>query len=146
MLIAKIKDNTVLEIGNYKTMFLSNVFPDSGPTPEWMEEHSCMHVNMFKPYNNLTEKLESCSPYIEGEWVYTVQVSPLTEEEITSHKASAKDSLRVQRNRLLSETDWRFRSDLNPSAEWVTYCQALRDFPATIEDARLPYTFPSIPQ
>jgi hypothetical protein len=38
--------------------------------------------------------------------------------------------LRQQRNRLLAETDWRFRSDLTPSQEWIDYCQALRDLPA----------------
>lgn len=34
---------------------------------------------------------------------------------------------RAERNRLLSATDWRFRSDLTPSQAWVDYCQALRD-------------------
>jgi len=38
--------------------------------------------------------------------------------------------LREQRNRLLAQTDWRFRSDLTPSQAWVDYCQALRDLPA----------------
>jgi hypothetical protein len=28
-----------------------------------------------------------------------------------------------------TETDWRFRSDLSPSQEWIDYCQALRDIP-----------------
>ena len=35
--------------------------------------------------------------------------------------------VRRQRNILLQETDWRFRSDLNPSQEWKDYCQSLRD-------------------
>ena len=39
--------------------------------------------------------------------------------------------LRLERNRLLQETDWRFRSDLTPSQEWIDYCQALRDLPST---------------
>jgi hypothetical protein len=38
--------------------------------------------------------------------------------------------LRIQRNQLLSQTDWRFRSDLTPSQAWIDYCQALRDLPA----------------
>ena len=41
--------------------------------------------------------------------------------------------LRIQRNRLLQETDWRFRSDLTPSQEWIDYCQALRDLSANSE-------------
>jgi hypothetical protein len=38
--------------------------------------------------------------------------------------------VRAERNRLLSATDWRFRSDLTPSQAWVDYCQALRDITA----------------
>ena len=39
--------------------------------------------------------------------------------------------LRVERDRLISLTDWRFRSDLSPSQAWIDYSQALRDLPAT---------------
>ena len=38
--------------------------------------------------------------------------------------------LRVERDRLIAKTDWRFRSDLTPSQAWIDYCQALRDLPA----------------
>jgi len=37
--------------------------------------------------------------------------------------------LRVERDRLIALTDWRFRSDLTPSQAWIDYCQALRDLP-----------------
>ena len=43
--------------------------------------------------------------------------------------------LRQQRNQLLQQTDWRFRSDLTPSQAWIDYCQALRDLPATATPA-----------
>ena len=43
--------------------------------------------------------------------------------------------LREQRNQLLAQTDWRFRSDLTPSQSWIDYCQALRDLPATTNPA-----------
>ena len=39
--------------------------------------------------------------------------------------------LREERNKKLQETDWRFRSDLTPSQEWIDYSQALRDLPST---------------
>jgi hypothetical protein len=39
------------------------------------------------------------------------------------------DIVRTQRNKLLAETDWRFRSDMTPSQGWIDYCQALRDLP-----------------
>ena len=38
--------------------------------------------------------------------------------------------LKEERNRLLAETDWRFRIDLEPSQAWYEYCQELRDLPA----------------
>lgn len=38
--------------------------------------------------------------------------------------------VREERNRRIALTDWRFRSDLSPSQEWIDYSQALRDFPA----------------
>ena len=45
--------------------------------------------------------------------------------------AEPMNRLRYERNRRLQETDWRFRSDLTPSQEWIDYCQALRDLPST---------------
>jgi len=38
--------------------------------------------------------------------------------------------LRVERDRRIALTDWRFRSDLTPSQAWIDYCQELRDLPA----------------
>ena len=43
--------------------------------------------------------------------------------------------LRVERDRRIALTDWRFRSDLTPSQAWINYCQALRDLPATATPA-----------
>jgi hypothetical protein len=53
--------------------------------------------------------------------VFTVEVIP--DEE----KAG---QVRAARNDLLAATDWRFRSDMNPSQAWIDYCQALRDVTA----------------
>ena len=59
-----------------------------------------------------------------------------TEEEIQAkivelEVAEPMRLLREERNRLLQETDWRFRSDLTPGQEWIDYSQALRDLPST---------------
>jgi len=37
--------------------------------------------------------------------------------------------VRAARDAKLSETDWRFRSDMTPSQTWKDYCQALRNVP-----------------
>jgi len=44
--------------------------------------------------------------------------------------AEQAKSVRASRDIKLSETDWRFRSDMTPSQEWKDYCQALRDVPS----------------
>jgi len=53
--------------------------------------------------------------------VFTVEAIP--DEEVAGQ-------VRAERNKRLAETDWRFRSDMNPSQEWKDYCQALRDVPS----------------
>ena len=62
-------------------------------------------------------------------------------EQEAAYKAS-KDaeqakSVRTSRNDKLTETDWRFRSDMTPSQAWKDYCQALRDITA---QAGFPWT------
>ena len=63
-----------------------------------------------------------------------------TEEQIQAKIAELEAAepmrlLRVERDRLIALTDWRFRSDLTPSQAWIDYCQALRDLPATATPA-----------
>jgi hypothetical protein len=72
----------------------------------------------------------------------TVQgVTTTAAEHEVAYKAT-KDaeqakSVRATRATKLSETDWRFRSDMTPSQEWKDYCQALRDVPT---QAGFPWT------
>jgi hypothetical protein len=85
---------------------------------------------------------------IDGQWftkyslgpIFTDRVATETEPAMTAaeqesvYKAT-KDtdqakSVRTQRDDKLKATDWRFRSDMNPSQAWIDYCQALRDLPS----------------
>lgn len=66
-------------------------------------------------------------------WKDTHQTAP-TEEEIQAKIAELEAAepmrqLRIQRNQLLQQTDWRMVSDYPGSnqTEWQTYRQALRD-------------------
>lgn len=73
---------------------------------------------------------------------------PISEQELINKYNEVKRELIQwkemidERNRLLAETDWRFRSDQNPSQTWISYCQALRDitdnFDPFIEDVIWP--------
>ena len=72
----------------------------------------------------------------DGSFVYHDGQTPPTEEEIQTKlsemiNAESMRLLREERNQKLQETDWRFRSDLTPTQEWIDYCQALRDLPDT---------------
>jgi hypothetical protein len=86
---------------------------------------------------------------IDGKWytkyilgpVFTDTEDTTAAEQEAAYKAS-KDadqakSVRTSRDDKLTETDWRFRSDMTPSQEWKDYCQALRDIPA---QAGFPWT------
>tara|TARA_B100001564_G_C20285854_1_gene510271 strand:- start:170 stop:526 length:357 start_codon:yes stop_codon:yes gene_type:complete len=62
--------------------------------------------------------------------------TPPSEEEINAKITELQNAypmklLREERNRRLQETDWRFRTDLSPSQEWINYSQSLRDLPST---------------
>ena len=61
-----------------------------------------------------------------------------------SKDAEQAKSVRTSRDTKLSETDWRFRSDMTPSQEWKDYCQALRDVP-TQEGFPWTITWPDVP-
>ena len=68
-------------------------------------------------------------------WNSSVRSKP-TDEEIQKKLEELQNAepmrlLREERNRRIAETDWRFRSDLTPSQDWIDYSQALRDLPST---------------
>ena len=69
------------------------------------------------------------------EWLDKTQTKP-TEDEINTkitqlESAEPMRLLRVERNKLIAETDWRASSDLTLSDAWKTYRQSLRDLPAS---------------
>ena len=116
MLIAKIQDGQVIDVADYQSMFPDTCFPSTGPTESWMIETSCMYVNVFKPYNANTEKLVPVAPYIEADdathWVYTVQVEPLTPEEIEQANQVRRQQNIAQADSLLQATDWTATVDI----------------------------------
>ena len=106
MLIAKVQDNQVIELEDYRVLFPNTSFPSTGPNAEFLAANSCMTVTVFKPYNSFTEKLVAVNPYIEDNQVFTVAVEPLTEEEIAARDESAKAKIKAQAMQLLTDTDW----------------------------------------
>ena len=72
-----------------------------------------------------------------------------TVEELTKKAAEIEAALpfvrlRLQRNELLTETDWMANSDVTMTDDWKKYRQALRDLPANTSDPDNP-TWPTKP-
>lgn len=66
---------------------------------------------------------------VNGQWFTKYSVADISDEAKTAIDEAQAGNIRSQRDQKLSETDWRFRSDLTPSQGWKDYCQALRDIP-----------------
>lgn len=84
-------------------------------------------------YDARTQALEEGKPTFDlaaRRWSQVWEVRDLTAEELEERYNAQAAQVRAERNAKLSETDWRFRSDLRPSQAWIDYCQALRDITA----------------
>jgi hypothetical protein len=139
MFIAKVENGNIT-VGDYRELFPNTSFPPSGPSAEFLQDMGCKPVNLFKPHDQHIEKLVQCDPYVEGDWVYTVQVVALTEEEVAAANNSAAAQVRSKRNTMLSNSDWTQIADSTADKQaWAAYRQALRDvtaqqgFPWTIQ-------------
>ena len=69
------------------------------------------------------------------EWQDSSQTKPTETEENSKiselDNAEAMRLLRLERDKRISNTDWRASSDLTLADAWKTYRQALRDLPAS---------------
>ncbi len=127
-----------ITVGDYRELFADTSFNANGPSDEFLAANNAKKVNAFKSYDRLTQKLVSCAPYDDGEFVSIVQVESLTAEEIQSAKDSAMANIRSTRNQLLKDCDWTQAVDctIAKKTEWATYRQALRDLPSTVTEPR----------
>lgn len=132
------------QVGHYKEMFPNVSFPASGPSDAFLAANDAVKISMFRPHDRATQKLVPCDPVVEDGFAYVVEVANKTQAEIAADTASKAANVRAERDRRLAATDWRFRSDMNPSQEWIDYCQDLRDVP---EQAGFPHnvTWPTDP-
>jgi hypothetical protein len=119
-------------VADYRTFFANTSFPPNGPSDEFLAENSAYKVNVWLPYDSLTEKLVPCAPYIQDDWAYTVEVQPKTQEEIDADTQAMGASVRAERNRKLYECDWTQGKDIpdEVSTPWAAYRQELRDVPS----------------
>jgi len=128
---------TPITVGDYRELFPNTSFSSDGPSGEFLTANNAKKVTLFKAHDRLTQKLVSCAPYDDGEFVSMAQVEAMTADEIQSAKDSAMAHIRGQRNQLLKDCDWTQIADCTADkTAWATYRQALRDLPATITEPR----------
>lgn len=110
-----------------------NVSFPANPSAEILAEWGVYPViDTAEPiYNIATQRVAWGTPILVNEkWAHVWDTISLSNEEQQSIRQAKENDVRNERNRLLSETDWRFRSDMVPSQGWIAYCQALRDIPS----------------
>ena len=129
MFIAKVENGNIGEIIDFRTYFGKT----DSVTDEQLTAQGFVKVNLYRAHDRLTQKLVSCDPVLENNWVYKVAVADLTAEEIQSAKDSAMAQIRGQRNSLLAACDWTQIADSTADkTAWATYRTALRNLPSTI--------------
>ena len=88
---------------------------------------------LVKNYPGTKWKMEDASDYDTLEW-YDETSKPSKDDLDTKlaeiNTAEPLRLLRLERDSLLKQTDWRASSDLNLPESWRSYRQALRDLPA----------------
>lgn len=131
MQIAIVHAGTVTAVGDYRQLFPQTSFPDSGPSKSFLAENDCLPVTIHKPFDSATHKLVGCQPYIKNGQVFTVQVEPLTADDLAQRQAEKASAARMQRDALLKDCDWTQLQDYpkNNQNEWKLYRKALRDVP-----------------
>ena len=128
---------TPITVGDYRELFSNTSFGTNGPSDEFLAANNAKKVTLFKAHDRLTQKLVSCAPYDDGEFVSMAQVESLTADEIQAAKDSAMSQIRYQRNQLLKDCDWtQIAGSTADKTAWATYRQALRDLPSTITEPR----------
>lgn len=140
MLIAQIVNNVEITVADHRVLFPDTSFTDAGPTPDFMEQHGCYPVTVWRDHDAATQKLVEVQPYLENGWVHIVAVEDLTQQELQVNSNHQAGKLRNQRDNMLAQCDWTQGKDIPDavSAPWAVYRQALRDvtdqpgFPETI--------------
>lgn len=131
MLIAVVNNGVVEEVADYTVIFPNTSFPSTGPDAEFLAANNCMIVTVWKPYNQITQKLVPATPYIEDNQVFTIVVEDKTPEELAQTYADQWNVVKMQRDKILYSCDWTQLPDCplttEEVAQWRTYRQEVRD-------------------
>ena len=143
MTYAILDGTTVKSTGTIQQLFPNTCFPDTGVTTSFLTENNVVNVITTLDYTSPTQKLTKVDAYVEGGKVYNVRVESTTAEEQADLISAEWSQVRMERNMLLQQTDWRASSDLTLSDDWKDYRQALRNI--TLQSSPFNITWPTAP-
>ena len=140
---AIIDGTTVKNTGTIQKLFPNTSFSIAGPNADFLTANNVVELVENLSYTTPTQKLSSVDAYVEGGKAYNVKVESTTADEQTTLTNQQWSSIRLQRDNLLKNTDWRASSDLTLSDDWKNYRQALRDVPTQSDPFNI--TWPTAP-
>jgi hypothetical protein len=136
--------NQDLIIKDHTEWFPNTSFGDRGPTLDWIAEQGYYVITVWKDHDLKTEKLVPAAPHLHDGMCCTVNVEPLTGEELESRIETQWQVTRTQRNQMLKDSDWTQLADAPvDKVTWATYRQALRDITTQADPYRIEW--PVIP-
>jgi hypothetical protein len=136
--------NQQLIIQDHTVWFPNTSFGDRGPSLDWIAEQGYYVISVWKDHDLTTEKLVPAAPHLHDGMCCTVDVAPLTAEELQSRLDTQWQAIRHQRNQLLKDTDWTQLADTTvDKTVWAAYRQALRDITLQTDPYRIEW--PVIP-
>ena len=140
---AIIDGTTVKSTGTIQQLFPNTSFSTTGPNADFLTANNVVELVENLSYTTPTQKLSSVDAYVEGGKAYNVKVESTTADEQTTLTNQQWSSIRLQRDNLLKNTDWRASSDLTLADDWKNYRQALRDVPTQSDPFNI--TWPTAP-
>tara|TARA_S200000501_G_scaffold327471_1_gene326771 strand:- start:693 stop:1133 length:441 start_codon:yes stop_codon:yes gene_type:complete len=133
----------VISTGTLQQLFPSTCFSAAGPNADFLTANNVVELVDTLSYTTPSQKLSTVDAYVDSGKAYTVKVESTTTEEQTNLTNVEWIAVRMKRDNLLKETDWRASSDLTLSDAWKTYRQALRDVPTQSDPYNI--TWPTSP-
>tara|TARA_B100000212_G_scaffold325086_1_gene286468 strand:+ start:1200 stop:1637 length:438 start_codon:yes stop_codon:yes gene_type:complete len=143
MKYAIIDGTTVKSTGTIQQLFPNTSFSIAGPNADFLTANNVVELVENLSFTTPTQKLSIVDAYVDSGKAYSVKVESTTSEEQTTLTNQQWASIRLQRDNLLKNTDWRASSDLTLSDDWKNYRQALRDVPTQSDPFNI--TWPTEP-
>lgn len=143
MKYAILDGTTVKSTGTIQQLFPNTSFSVAGPNADFLTANNVVELVENLSFTTPTQKLSTVDAYIDSGKAYSVKVESTTSEEQTTLTNQQWSSIRLQRDKLLKNTDWRASSDLTLADDWKNYRQALRDVPTQSDPFNI--TWPTAP-